>query len=288
MSSSLSEAFSVFDNLDREVGFQRAIDAANLVVATADLAVSKAAALGDPVSIPSDEVLDARTNPLVKSFGALAQMWKDPSLSGIPQRPSSLGQALVLGGLGTLGGYGIGKLVDRVIPNDAVKASRAGAILGGMLGVSPALASAYLNSQSGQPVWTSSAWDTRKSAHFGTDPYAVAAINVNDFQNAMWSDPRIVNEVPLSIRAAASGVVQGAANLPGKSRNSSFVTPFDIARVAVGMGTGLASGWLVGKTLGAVFGTGKKTQELLRNTGVAVGALRTAVPLTFGSEPYSF
>lgn len=284
------QKFAAFDAMTPVRGYMLAIDAANEFVAEVDKMTTKLAN-----AMSSGVQTSDGSNSYVKLLGALGQLWKDDRFPGIPQHPSSLGQMLVLGGLGSLGGYYAGKMIDRVVPNDAVKASRAGAVLGGLAGMSPGLASAVLLGQQNKtappgsklrPVWTDSFWQTKESS-FGLDPYASLAINVNNFQNMVWNDPAY-RDMPIHLRAAASGLVQGAANLPGKHRNSSFVTPMDIARVSVGMGSGLASGWLVGKTFGALFGTGKKTQKLLQNTGMGIGALKTVVPLAYGQEPFSF
>lgn len=285
----LEEIFRPFDQYKR-AGFPYAIDAASEVTNFVWGLSEKLGAFGD-AGIPGSD----NPSKTVEILGALGQLWKSPTLAkaGVPQHPSSLGQMLVLGGLGAAGGYYGGKLVDKYLPNDAIRADRAGLIMGGLLGMSPGLSSAMLNASSGKPVWTSSFYDTtqEKVATFGTfvgDPYATASINVQEFQNTMWNDPRIAQHAPVHLRAAASGLVQGASNMPGRHRNSTFVTPLDIARVSLGMGTGLASGWLVGKTLGAVFGTGQKTQDLLKNTGMAVGALKSVIPLAYGAGPYEY
>jgi hypothetical protein len=299
----LREAFASLDRLPSNIGFVAAVDAADAVVSHLGEWANKIA------MVQVDEV-NPPANKYVRALGALAQLWKAPELGSFPQHPSSLGQTLVLGGLGAVGGHYAGKLIDRVIPNDYIKAERAGTALGALLGVAPGLSGAYLNSLTGKPVWTSSFWDTaypnghaptgkvgefvddsedRKLADFiGLPPQALYPINVHDFQQRIWNDPRIGDYVPIHLRAAASGLVQGAANLPGRPKNSPFVTPYDIARMSIGMGSGLASGWLVGKTLGAIFGATRKTQDLLMNAGMAAGALKTVVPLAFGSDAYGY
>lgn len=283
----LQQIFAEFDELPPKLGYFHVIDAALEVVQTTDQMIAKLA----DISLAGEAAAAGKTR-YGELLGAIGQLWSSPQLKGLPQHPSSLGQLLVLGGAGALGGYGIGKAIDYVAPNDAVKASRAGAILGGLVGMTPGLASAYLNSHVGRPVWTTSFWDkNQKVSAFGSPSDYDAmlhSINVQDFQNAMWNDPHIVHSTPLPLRAAASGLVMGAANMPDKYRNSTFVSPMDVARMAVGMGSGWASGWLVGKTLGAMFGTGKKTQELLRTSGMAAGALKTVIPMAFGGEPYDF
>lgn len=274
------EPFAEFDVMPARWGFLGVIDSAQDAVRDLCGYAQKLAA--DP-EVMGDT--DPNVNPYVQTLGGLAQLWEAPQLKDFPQKPSSLGQMLVLGGLGAAGGKLIGRGIDHWLPNDFIRAERAGMILGGLLGASPGLAGAYLNSQSGKPAWTTSFYNT-KNASYAT-PWG-ESINVQQFQNSMWQDPRFVQSTPLALRAAASGLVQQAANIPGGRINSPFVTPADIARVAVGIGSGAASGWLVGKTLGAVFGTGQKTQDLLKNTGVAIGALKTVIPLVFGQEAFGY
>lgn len=273
----LASLFEALDSQPRNEGFQKAIDASAECVNFLCAFATKAA-----VS-PATGQVDG--NRYARILGTLAGMWKSPDVK-VPYNPSSLAQMLTLGGVGAAVGYMGGKLVNRFVPDDVIRADRAGAALGGLLGTTPGLASAYLNWHQGKPVWTDSFWNTKQSS-IGCNMYITQPINVQDFQRTMWQDDRIASAVPLNLRAGASGIVQAAANLPGKFHNSSFVTPFDIARVAVGMGSGLASGWLVGKTLGAIFGTGRKTQDLLKNTGMAAGALKAVIPVAFGSEPFS-
>lgn len=287
----LQQAFKSLDALPRSVGFVAAIDAVPEVVQHFEGWAQKLAAM-----VVDEE--NPKANKYIRMLGALGQLWKSPELGMFPQHPSQLGQTLVLGALGATGGYYGGKLLNKVLPKDYIDASRAGTALGALLGVSPGLSGAYLNHVSGKPAWTSSFWDTAypegqspgqlKNASFIGFDHQINPINVRDFQNRMWNDPRIGDYVPIHVRAAASGLVQGAANLPDKPQNSPFVTPYDIARVAVGMGSGLASGWLVGKTLGAVFGATKKTQDLVTNAGIAAGALKTVIPLAFGGPVYGY
>ncbi len=82
------------------------------------------------------------------------------------------------------------------------------------------------------------------------------------------------------MQAAASGVVTGAANLPGKF-NSSLVTPLDMGRMAAGMGSGYLSGMLVGKGLGLLFGLPPKVEDTLKRTGVWAGVVKTLIPKIF-------
>lgn len=106
-------------------------------------------------------------------------------------------------------------------------------------------------------------------------------IPVDDFGRVLWSydDPY----TPFSTRAAASGLVDAASSLRG---NSSIVMPSDVARMAVGMGSGYMSGTLVGKTLGALAGLKPEAQRALQQAGTWAGMLNTVMPMAFGGTSY--
>lgn len=103
-----------------------------------------------------------------------------------------------------------------------------------------------------------------------------------DFHRTIWEDPRVASRLSLPMRAAASGLVEAAAVRSGTDTAPRFVTPADIGRVAVGMGSGYASGWLVGKGLGLLMGMPQQTQEKLKNTGMWAGAVANLIPAVFG------
>jgi hypothetical protein len=129
--------------------------------------------------------------------------------------------------------------------------------------------------------------DIHKSFHKVADLYPGTglfgpAIDVQDFNQTIWNDPRVAGNLPVSTRAAATGLVTGAANLPGK-RETNFVTPVDVARMAAGMGSGYLSGMLVGKALGIMAGMPQQTQDHLKNTGMWAGLVANLIPIAFGA-----
>lgn len=147
---------------------------------------------------------------------------------------------------------------------------------GGVQGAVPAAATA----QRAEPALDAGAdFAVKQSFVSGTGLFG--KFDPDAFNEMLWSDPRITGEVPVPTLAAASGLVTGAANLPGRS-NSAFVTPFDIARMSAGMGSGYVSGLVVGKALGGLMGMPEETQEKLKNTGMFAGLLRTIIPVAFG------
>lgn len=214
----------------------------------------------------------------IRYLGALGQAWKAPEL-GIPQKPSSLGQLLILGSLGAAAGYGGGKILNKVMPNEYIDFSVPGLLAGSAIGALPGASSAYLNHLSGRPPLSESFWDSPDLV-----PKQASAIPVDKFQDLVWSNMATASRLPPTIQAAASGLVQGAANLPGKPRNSLFVTPTDVARMAVGLGGGAAAGYIFGKTVGNVLGLSPKAQNLIISTGAFAGILKSLTPKVYGEN----
>jgi hypothetical protein len=105
-------------------------------------------------------------------------------------------------------------------------------------------------------------------------------IPVDQFNRVIWNDIRSAggNTDP-SLAAAATGLVQAAS----LSRDSADVIwPADIARIAVGMGSGYASGLLVGKALSGLAGLSPDAQKRLQQAGMFAGVLSNVVPIAFG------
>ena len=200
---------------------------------------------------------------------------------GLQGKPSSLGQMLVLGSLGAMSGYAGGKLIEKIMSkNDLLKASRVGAIAGAILGAAPGAAGAWFNHAGGRPAFDSGFYET-KLAGYDVNP---EAIDVNQAQKSLWN----ANHIPVGLKAYTSGLMNAAATMPSRSTPTpAIVTPLDIARVAIGMGTGIASANLVGNAMGLLFGTGDKSKQLLQNTGAALGVLRAIVPTAYSRDPFS-
>lgn len=269
------QSFDRLDELPLRDGYVAAIDGSQQVVhylyKTAEI-ISE-----DETSIP-------------RLLGGLAHLWRSPELerAGINLKPSSLGQLLVLGSLGALAGYGTGKVIDRFSPQDSYKASRVGAGIGALIGATPGLVGAGLNLSAGWPAMTESFY-SQKEASFGDDFFKVYgnqpnwAINLAQSQQELWQNDKI----PITLKAYTSGLLNAAATLPGKRTSTNIVTPIDIARVAVGLGTGVASATLVGNAMGALFGTNQKVKDMLKTTGAAIGVLRSIVPVAYAQEPFS-
>lgn len=101
-------------------------------------------------------------------------------------------------------------------------------------------------------------------------------IDVDRFAQTVWSleDPW----TPAGLRAGALGLVESASTLRG---NSPWVSPYDVSRIAMGMGSGALSARLVGRTLGALAGLSPDAQQALQRAGTWAGLMKTVVPLAF-------
>lgn len=164
----------------------------------------------------------------------------------------------------------------------------------------PGAGMGVMNSLSGKPFNSMSMWHSdingnprtfevtpdkldmaSKSAETSAGMFNSEPIDVNEFNQIVWKDPRVSRSLSPQMQAAATGLVTGAANLPGKV-NSRWVTPMDIGRMAAGMGVGYLSGSLVGAGLGALMGMPEETQDRLKSTGMWAGLLTELVPKAFG------
>lgn len=227
--------------------------------------------------------------------------------------PSPLAATLAGGLLGAGLGYGTGTLGEAFLPEEQFRPGRLRrtlALLGGALGAAPGAWWGTVNQrehpqQPGAAAWLSS-WPThpenlKKSAlaeayqalHDYLPPasarlkQAAAAFDTGlDVLNQIPVIPRdqfsgVVQQdlyTPPPVRAATVGLVDSASALRG---GSPWVTPGDVARVAIGAGSGYVSGMLAGKTLGALAGLRPDTQQQLQRMGTWAGVLSAVVPLIF-------
>lgn len=236
----------------------------------------------------------------VEGLGSLAQFW-DGNIAGIPNKPSALASMLTLGILGSGIGYGAGRFGTSLINSvsgqkfDKHKLGRTLALMGGAAGVVPGALYALANHGAGlnplfgdilnrradgpAPPFTGTMYGSvgqRKTASWSSG----AAFNPDHFASIVNQDPFVSGALDPREKAMATGLVYGAQNLPGRS-TSPLVTPVDIARMAVGMGSGYASGSLVGRTLGALMGLPEPAQQQIIRSGTFAGAIRGIVPRLF-------
>lgn len=197
--------------------------------------------------------------------------------------PTPLAGMLAGGLLGAGAGFAGGLAGEKLLGRKAVDPGRLrlmGALLGGAAGMAPGAylgaVGSRLNAEDGRsPV---AAWG-EPNVLLGKQADAgglfVPAIPVDAFNRVVWADPN----TPAPLRAATAGLVDAAGRARG---GAEVVSPFDVGRIAIGMGSGLASGMLVGKVLGALAGLTPEAQRTLQQTGMWAGAVRNVVPRAFG------
>lgn len=195
-----------------------------------------------------------------------------PILKHIKPTPlaSMLAGAVLGGGAGYLGASAAGMVLPRHW--DKKRLRRNAAMFGALVGTAPGLEWGALNRFADEP-FNSDAFlkESSLSGLFDT-------VDVNQFNHTVWNDPRVANRMNPPTQALLTGFVTGAANLPGKRTSTSIVTPFDMGRMAVGMGSGYLSGALVGKALGALTGMPDSAQDRLKSVGLWAGIAKSLVP----------
>ena len=78
------------------------------------------------------------------------------------------------------------------------------------------------------------------------------------------------------------GAVHAAQQMPGGRDESGWVTPMQMAGLAAHMGVGYVSGALVGSALGMLTGMPAGPQQILKDTGMYLGIVKSVVPKLFG------
>lgn len=225
-------------------------------------------------------------SPTLYHAGRIARLWDD-KLMGIPNRPGPLSSMLLLGTAGALAGRGAGMAADKVQGRRNQFRRNLYTVGGAALGVLPGLAYAGFNALSGKPAFTSAVLDNpsplaQKQSRVYADLSKIAtAFTPMQFQ-ALLDDPDVANRMPPMISAAAQGFMAGAQRLPGRRSDLPIITPLDVAQMAVGLGTGYASGLFVGKALGGLFGLSDSSQQVLRRSGAAAGLLKSVIPIAYG------
>lgn len=234
-------------------------------------------------SSPSPAKADPnRYSKLVDQAGVVGQLWPG-TIAGIPNAPGPLASMLVLGTLGAGAGNLAGRFLARSELVDRERTLNRTTALGGLLGLLPGAAIVGANAAAGRPLLSNKLLATPRK-HAMIDPVLFSRpdlIPIERMQQMIWEDPHVASRLPPQVAAAASALVEGASRQ--QPRSLPFVSPADIARMAVGMGSGYTSGLLVGKALGGLFGVSDTAQQVLRQSGAAAGLIRTFVPLAFGA-----
>jgi hypothetical protein len=106
----------------------------------------------------------------------------------------------------------------------------------------------------------------------------------------LWQDPFVADRLPLPLRTAGSGLLLGSSHLAGQERGTDapvrFISPWDVARMTAGMGSGYLAGAAVGRGLQLLTGMPDEQADKLKTTGVWAGALANLIPLAFSGLPH--
>lgn len=229
------------------------------------------AALADPFEKRADDGV-----PVLKHL-ADVMGWRAGELNANWGGPRPLTNLLIGSALGSLGGYGIGRLAENVLPERYFQPGglrKRGLILGGLAGAAPAVWQGYDNyRQTGRLGSVAEPWPrehTKVAAFEMFDP----VIDRNRFnQQVMGFD-----DTPLRVRAATTGIVEAASAVSG----SDLVSPWDVAKIAVGAGAGLVSGMVAGKALGFLAGLTDHARDKIQQVGMWTGILNSVVPKALG------
>lgn len=224
----------------------------------------KHAAHGLPVLSQLTDVLGFRN-------GEINQYWGGP-------RP--LSNILIGAGLGALTGYGAGALTEKFSPEGTFQKGeprKRFGMMGAILGTIPGSYQAYQNFQDGGNIWDS--WPYKKAADNNFPGFrGVGLFNPiipgERFQNVVIRDEL----TPLNVRAATAGLIEAAQQVADRP----VVSPWDIARVAMGTGSGAVSGMIAGRTLGLLAGLSPKAQKDLQEAGYWSGLLKATIPQALG------
>lgn len=228
-------------------------------------------------------VKDAEGMPVLREAADVLGWRADGPVNSVWGGPRPLTNLLIGSALGSLGGYGVGRLAEAVLPESyftpgAVR--RRGAIIGGLLGAAPAAWQTFdnLRNSDWDPASVVQRWPltpavTKQSAAGDLfDP----VIDRDRFNAAVMADPT----TPFRVRAATAGLIEAASAVRGPV--GGLVSPWDVAKIAVGAGAGLVSGIIAGKTLGLLAGLSPEGQNKVQQMGLWAGALNSVVPSALG------
>lgn len=231
-------------------------------------------------------------------FPVLSQLadvagWRHGDLNAHWGGPRPVANLLVGAALGSLGGYGAGRLADALLPDRYFTpgaAARRGAIMGAVLGAVPGAYQGMSNlANGGTPfdAWPVVPPDPRAALtavvgglaeKTALDKQSAGlfepAIERDEFNRAVMDDPF----TPMRLRAATAGMVEAAS----ATRGSDWVSPWDVAKIAFGAGGGLVSGVIAGKALGALAGLTPEGQAGLQRLGLWGGIISAVVPKALG------
>lgn len=212
--------------------------------------------------------------------------WRSGPINAMWGGPRPVTNLLVGSALGSLGGWGVGRLAQEILPHsyfDPERVRRRAMLMGAALGAGPALWQAYdnLRTSGGDPASFLESWPQPVKAAAQdawvkeADDLFAPVIPRDAFNQAVWND----FNTPRPLQAATAGLVEAASLTRG---GSDYVSPFDIARIAVGAGAGLVSGVIAGRALGLLAGLTPEGQQKIQQLGLWAGTLKAVVPQALG------
>lgn len=271
---------------------------------------------------PYIRVKSAEPIPASNIFGpvASAMQLKPNAINRQFGGPNPLAATLAGGLLGGAAGYGVGALAEQFLPEEEFERGRLrrnAAIVGALGGSIPGIMGGIDNLRTNktpegdlrlgaltdrlpwlekQSRFTKISQDIKKIlpeealelnelwTKYADEAGAMLQnpINVDQFNRVIWNDLRGQGGfTEPSLAAATTGLLQATSLSLG---GANLVTPFDVGRLAMGMGSGYLSGMIVGKTLGALAGLRPEAQRQLQQSSQWSGLLSNVVPLAFGQR----
>jgi hypothetical protein len=197
-----------------------------------------------------------------------------------PTSPFAMSLATGIAGAGL--GYGAASATAPLLGEEWDKKGwkRRGLLYGALLGAAPGalemLKSVVLN----RSVLDGSHMQAKHS-DFGIPTqrwHSGPIISGEELMKTVWTNPGVSNRLSPHEQSLITGVVGSTQQIAG----SSYITPHDVGRLAVGMGVGYLQGTVAGKIIGALTGLPPSAQKTLANTGMYAGALKSTLPILFG------
>ena len=256
-------------------------------------------------------------SPTVRKVLNALQFLPSSSKDTVGGRP--VASTIATGLLGAGIGYGGGWLYDKVVPDRYRKkgrASRWGALLGGMAGAGIGATPGFINQHEGREFNDPTLWQGQPEDGWeGGLPSSKEAAAIESFleKEAYTAYPsgisstiggpsfdqmplirtdtlgRVIYETGVGPQTAAMtmGAVYGAGQMPDPRSTPGVVTPHQTGLLGLAMGAagggvkGYVTGYAVGKGLGLLTGLPAGAQQTFARTGATFGVLNTLVPRLF-------
>jgi hypothetical protein len=235
-------------------------------------------------------------SPGVRTLAEILQFV--PSSGPIPNSPGPLKSLLATSALLGAGGYGLGWLGEKILPEDWERGRlrKTLGITGAVLGAVPSTAWMMANILTGRNVLSNELLNhppikeaverlrEAKTAASNMSMEELRPIDVDSFNEAVWIDPRVSDRLTNLEKARALSVLNTAQLMPDPNPIPGYVTPMQLARLSWGMGRGWLSGAVVGKLLGVATGAPKSVQDTLKATGFYAGLVQSLAPAVLGTK----